>query len=198
MDEMKSQILDMVKAYAERRPTVKPFSEGDSIRYAGRVYDAHEMVNLVDSALEFWLTAGKYTEEFERKFADYIGVNDCLLVNSGSSANLLAFMSLTSMCLPNFLPFIVMSSIINRSLSCNPDSSIWLINVNLKDPSASLDGTACSTGLGCWVWLTFISMPFPFSPMVRFPHEPIIYHSTALCQTCLNDADASLREMSTE
>ncbi len=66
------------------------------IPYAGRVYDSREMRNLVDSALDFWLTAGDYTAKFERGLSDYIGVPFCSLVNSGSSANLLAFMALTS------------------------------------------------------------------------------------------------------
>lgn len=70
--------------------------EGDRIPYASRVYDSHEMVNLVDSALEFWLTAGRYAEQFETEFANYLKVKYCSLVNSGSSANLLAFMALTS------------------------------------------------------------------------------------------------------
>ena len=64
--------------------------EGDRIPYASRVYDSHEMVNLVDSALEFWLTAGRYAEQFETEFANYLKVKYCSLVNSGSSANLLA------------------------------------------------------------------------------------------------------------
>ena len=54
------------------------------------------MCSLVDSALEFWLTAGKYTEQFEKKFAEYLGIRYCCLVNSGSSANLLAFMAITN------------------------------------------------------------------------------------------------------
>ena len=60
------------------------------------MYDEAEMVNLVDSALEFWLTSGRYTDEFEAKLAEYLGVRYCALVNSGSSANLVAFMTLTS------------------------------------------------------------------------------------------------------
>ena len=66
------------------------------INYAARVYDEKEMINLVDSALVFWLTTGKYAERFERDFSDFLGVKYSFLVNSGSSANLLAFMSLTS------------------------------------------------------------------------------------------------------
>lgn len=95
--EAKKQILDLVSEYCDKyHNQKKPFSEGDRIPYASRVYDHEEMVNLVDSALEFWLTAGRYTEQFEREFARYLGVKYCSLVNSGSSANLNAFMALTS------------------------------------------------------------------------------------------------------
>lgn len=94
-DELRDEILKLVKEYyKEGKKEEKP--KGKRISYAGRVYDEEEMCNLVDSALEFWLTSGRYTEEFESKMADYIGVKYCSLVNSGSSANLLAFMALTS------------------------------------------------------------------------------------------------------
>jgi CDP-6-deoxy-D-xylo-4-hexulose-3-dehydrase len=66
------------------------------ISYAGRVFDEKEMINLVDSSLDFWLTAGKYAGKFEKEFAEFLGVKYCSLTNSGSSANLLAFMALTS------------------------------------------------------------------------------------------------------
>ncbi|MDE6202852.1 MAG: lipopolysaccharide biosynthesis protein RfbH [Lachnospiraceae bacterium] len=96
-EQARGQILDMVREYCDKYHNVqKPFKEGQHIPYASRVYDREEMTNLVDSALEFWLTSGKYTEEFEKKFAEYLGVKYCALVNSGSSANLLAFMALTS------------------------------------------------------------------------------------------------------
>ena len=72
------------------------YKKGDKISYASRVYDEKELVNLVDSSLEFWLTAGRYADKFEKEFAEYLGVKYCSLVNSGSSANLLAFMTLTS------------------------------------------------------------------------------------------------------
>ncbi len=93
----KAEILDMVKKYCDTyHNQKKEFHEGDRIPYASRVYDSTEMVNLVDSALEFWLTAGRYTAEFEKKLSEYLGIKYCSLVNSGSSANLLAFMALTS------------------------------------------------------------------------------------------------------
>ena len=95
--EMRGEILALVRAYAEKYHAPKEtFVPGDRLPYAARVYDHEEMENLVSSALEFWLTAGHYTDEFERGFAAYLGVKYCSLVNSGSSANLLAFMALTS------------------------------------------------------------------------------------------------------
>lgn len=95
--EARKQILDLVSEYCDKYHNQKnPFEEGDRIPYASRVYDHEEMVNLVDSSLEFWLTSGRYTEQFEKEFAKYLGVKYCSLVNSGSSANLNAFMALTS------------------------------------------------------------------------------------------------------
>lgn len=94
--QAREQILGIVKEYCDTFHNRKTYKEGDRIPYATRVYNHEEMVNLVDSALEFWLTAGKYTEQFEKDFADYLGVKYCTLVNSGSSANLIAFMALTS------------------------------------------------------------------------------------------------------
>ena len=95
--QARREILEAVAEYAKKfHEQKKEFHEGDRIPYASRVYDHEEMVNLVDSALEFWLTSGRYTEEFEKKLADYLNVRYCSLVNSGSSANLIAFMALTS------------------------------------------------------------------------------------------------------
>ena len=72
------------------------FAPGSRIPYAGRVFDEKEIIALVDSSLDFWLTAGRYADRFEKDFAKFIGVKHCTLTNSGSSANLLAFMVLTS------------------------------------------------------------------------------------------------------
>lgn len=95
--EARKQILESVDEYCRTYHNKrKPFEPGDRITYASRVYDSDEMTNLVDSALEFWLTSGRYTDEFEKSFADYLGIRFCSLVNSGSSANLIAFMTLTS------------------------------------------------------------------------------------------------------
>lgn len=96
-NEARQEILALVKEYCSTyHGRKKPFEEGDRIPYASRVYDDQEMVNLVDSSLEFWLTSGRYTDEFEKKLAKYLNIRFCSLVNSGSSANLLAFMTLTS------------------------------------------------------------------------------------------------------
>ncbi len=96
-EEARRRILGLVADYCETYHNQRaPFQEGQRIPYASRVYDSREMVNLVDSALEFWLTSGRYTEQFEEQLSAYLGVRFCSLVNSGSSANLAAFMALTS------------------------------------------------------------------------------------------------------
>ncbi|MBR6712343.1 MAG: lipopolysaccharide biosynthesis protein RfbH [Selenomonadaceae bacterium] len=95
--EMREKILGMVREYCDTfHNQKKDFKAGDRIPYASRVYDGDEMTNLVDSALDFWLTAGRYVDEFEKNFAAYLGVKFCSVVNSGSSANLVAFSALTS------------------------------------------------------------------------------------------------------
>ena len=94
--EARQQILSEVRAYCDRFHSQKEYEHGDRIPYASRVYDHDEMVNLIDSSLDFWLTSGRYTDEFERKLSEYLGARFCSLVGSGSSANLLAFMALTS------------------------------------------------------------------------------------------------------
>lgn len=95
--QAREAILRQVKQYCDKyHKKDDQFTVGQRIPYASRMYDSAEMCNLVDSALEFWLTSGRYTERFEGEFARYLGVRFCSLVNSGSSANLLAFMALTS------------------------------------------------------------------------------------------------------
>lgn len=95
--QARQEILDLVSQYAKKyKRAANTYKEGDRIPYASRVYDDKEMVNLVDSALEFWLTAGRFTDKFESEFGKYLGVKYVSLVNSGSSANLLAFSTLTS------------------------------------------------------------------------------------------------------
>lgn len=93
----REQIKELVTEYYEKFLKVdrESFNKGDRIPYSGRVFDDKEVVNLVDSSLDFWLTAGRYTDEFEERFAKLLGVKHASLVNSGSSANLIAFMALT-------------------------------------------------------------------------------------------------------
>lgn len=96
---IREEILALTARYyaCVHNKSSEPFVPGTSrVNYAGRCFDEKEMINLVDSSLEFWLTSGRYTREFEERFAAMLGVQKCLLVNSGSSANLLAFMSLTA------------------------------------------------------------------------------------------------------
>jgi CDP-6-deoxy-D-xylo-4-hexulose-3-dehydrase len=93
---VREEILDKVRDFYHEHHRPKPFQPGMSVPYAGRVFDEDELVTLVDSALDFWLTAGPYASQFESKFAKYFGLRAATLCNSGSSANLLAVSALTS------------------------------------------------------------------------------------------------------
>ena len=99
-EEAREQIKSMVEAYYRqfRAPleSKEDFKPGDRISYASRVYDEKEMKSLTDAMLDFWLTTGRFAEQFEKEFASWIGVKYAHLVNSGSSANLIAFMALTA------------------------------------------------------------------------------------------------------
>jgi len=98
--ELRERIKQLVKEYYENfhKPQAESsFIAGKSrVNYAGRVFDEREMLSLTDASLDFWLTSGRFCDEFEKKFAKLIGVKYALLVNSGSSANLVAFSALTS------------------------------------------------------------------------------------------------------
>lgn len=92
----RSAIEAAIRYYEQKQKSVRNFRPGDRIPYAGRVFDEQEMAALVDASLDFWLTTGRYADRFEREFASFLGIRHCSLTNSGSSANLLAFMALTS------------------------------------------------------------------------------------------------------
>lgn len=97
LEELRKKAIDAALVYYKNKwGTKAPFATGDRVHYAGRVFDEAEVTNLIDSSLEFWLTAGRYAERFENDLARFLGLRHCSLVNSGSSANLLAFMALTS------------------------------------------------------------------------------------------------------
>lgn len=97
-EEIKNKILELTREYyAEVHGGEKKFVAGETfVNYGGRYFDDQEMVNLVDSSLDFWLTAGPWATKFEKTFAQWLGVKYCSLTNSGSSANLLAFSALTA------------------------------------------------------------------------------------------------------
>ena len=96
-EEIRSQIMELVREYHASAFPVKEFIPSIStVPVSGKVFDANEMQHLVDSSLDFWLTTGRFAKQFEREFAKWMGVRHCLLVNSGSSANLVALSALTS------------------------------------------------------------------------------------------------------
>jgi len=94
--KLREHILAEVKNYYKKKKRDSFMPGYSRIDYAGRIYDEKEMINLIDASLDFWLTAGKYAQKFEKEFARFLGVKYCLLTNSGSSANLLAISALTS------------------------------------------------------------------------------------------------------
>ncbi|MCX6355573.1 MAG: lipopolysaccharide biosynthesis protein RfbH [Candidatus Aureabacteria bacterium] len=96
LKQLRREILEKVRAFGKAAGRERFVPGVSYVNYAGRVYDGAELVNLVDSSLDFWLTAGRYAAAFEKQFAQWIGVSYCLLTNSGSSANLLAVSALTS------------------------------------------------------------------------------------------------------
>ena len=94
--DAREEIKSLVQTYYKQFKIKKPFEAGDRINYSGRVFDEKEMMALTDAVLDFWLTTGRFSAQFEKEFADYLGVEHAHLVNSGSSANLLAFTALTA------------------------------------------------------------------------------------------------------
>ena len=95
-DEIKELVADFYHEFKEPKETKENFKPGNRVSYASRVYDEKEMQSLTDAMLDFWLTTGRFADEFEKKFAEWIGVKYAHLVNSGSSANLIAFSVLTA------------------------------------------------------------------------------------------------------
>lgn len=96
-DELRAEVLGLVREYHKAAFPEQEFVPGQSqVAYAGRVFDAEELVHLVDSSLDFWLTTGRFAARFEREFARFFGRRDAILVNSGSSADLVALSCLTS------------------------------------------------------------------------------------------------------
>jgi CDP-6-deoxy-D-xylo-4-hexulose-3-dehydrase len=95
--QLRAEILKLVEEYYQERFAGRTFDPGtDTVHYAGRVFNADELVKLVDSSLDFFLTASRYSDQFEAEFSEYFGLSNAFLVNSGSSANLVALTALTS------------------------------------------------------------------------------------------------------
>ena len=95
--QLRAEILEKTRAYFRAAYEPRAFvPDTDIVPVSGREFDERELVSLVDASLDFWLTTGRYAERFEKEFARWFGIRECILVNSGSSANLCAFMALTS------------------------------------------------------------------------------------------------------
>jgi CDP-6-deoxy-D-xylo-4-hexulose-3-dehydrase len=157
--EIRNQILGLTKLYYQAEFSEKTFSPGNSfVNYAGRVFTDAELVSLVDSSLDFWLTEGRYSKLFSQKISKYLGVKNVLLTNSGSSANLLAFSALTSIKLGKRqikpgdevitvaagFPSTVSPIIQNRCIPVFVDVEIPTYNINIEAmKNAVSDKTKC-------------------------------------------------------
>ena len=85
-DDLRHQILDLTKKYYDLNFSSDDFLPGETyVNYSGRVFDQDELINLIDSSLDFWLTSGRYAKQFEKEFSKFLGVRNCILTNSGSS-----------------------------------------------------------------------------------------------------------------
>ena len=156
-DLIKQEILEKVKEYYllvhdKKNQTFTPGK--DRISYAGRVFDEKELINLVDASLEFWLTEGRFTHKFEKQLAEKLVLNYCTLVNSGSSANLLAFATLTSPLLENrqILPgdeVITVASGFPTTVTpiIQYGAVPVFVDVNIEDGTYNIDCTQLETAL---------------------------------------------------
>ena len=96
-DQLRQQIFELTRKYFSEEFPAQEFVPGESpVPVSGRVFDAGDLVRLMDASLDFWLTTGRFADQFEREFARFFGLRHAILVNSGSSANLLAISCLTS------------------------------------------------------------------------------------------------------
>lgn len=169
IDEIKQDIFALVREYSESEQVEKqPFHPGQRIPYCSRVYDAEERINLVDSALEFWLTAGRFCSEFEQNFARFLGVEHVAVVNSGSSANLLAFMTLTSpllkeraiqrgdevICVAAAFPTSVAPIVQFGAVPVFVDVSLGTYNIDVSKLEAARSGRT-----KCVFWRTVLEIP---------------------------------------
>jgi CDP-4-dehydro-6-deoxyglucose reductase, E1 len=156
-DEIRAEILRLVEEFHVSRFAEADFVPGKHpVRYAGRVFDEKELQSLVDSALDFWLTAGRFTEQFETSLAEFVGTEYALLVNSGSSANLLALTALTSdllgdrrlvpgdevVCVAAGFPTTLNPILQNRMIPVFVDIELGTYNV---DPKALIDAIGPKT-----------------------------------------------------
>ncbi len=156
MDEvanaLREEIFAKVTEYYQRVHAPKNFTPGESrVQYAGRVWDEREMVNMVDAVLEFWLTAGRYAEEFEKRLGKFVGAREVIPVNSGSSANLVA---MTTLCSPQLkqrlqpgdevitpavtFPTTLAPIIQNRLIPVLVDAELGTYNIDINQLEAAL------------------------------------------------------------
>jgi CDP-6-deoxy-D-xylo-4-hexulose-3-dehydrase len=189
-DKLRAEVLGLVRQYYEAAFPEQEFVPGQSpLPYAGRVFDAKELVHLVDSALDFWLTTGRYAAQFEKEFARFFGRRTALLVNSGSSANLVALSCLTSPKLADRalqpgdevitvaagFPTTVNPIIQNRLVPVFVDVTVPTYNIDVTQLEA-----ACSEKTRAIILAHTLGNPFDLAAVTDFAHR----HGLWLIEDC--------------
>ena len=198
-DRLRSQILDLVREYHAEAFPDESFVPGESeARVAGRVFDDDELVHLVDASLDFWLTTGRFAERFEREFARYFGLRHAILVNSGSSANLVALSALTSPKLPS-RPLQPGDEVITVATSfpttLNPiiQNGLVPVFVDVEIPTYNIDATQLEAAYSDRVRAIMVAHtlgnPFNLDAITEFAKE----HDLYLIEDCCDAVGSTYR-----
>jgi CDP-4-dehydro-6-deoxyglucose reductase, E1 len=189
-EQLRAQILSLVAEYYEAAFPKGDFVPGQtSVPYAGRVFDEQEIRNLVDASLDFWLTAGRFAEQFERSFSRWFGLRECALVNSGSSANLVAVSALTSPRLGERRlqrgdEVITVAAGFPTTLNPILQNGLVPVFVDIKLPTYNIDGTQLEAALSqrtrALVLAHTLGNPFDLDTVVRFARK----HNLWLVEDC--------------
>jgi CDP-6-deoxy-D-xylo-4-hexulose-3-dehydrase len=198
-EALRAQIMELVRRYHAVAFAPRPFVPGESpVPYAGRVFDAEELTRVVEAGLDFWLTAGRFAAEFERRFAQISGVRHAILVNSGSSANLVALSALTSpklgddrlqpgdevITLASGFPTTVNPIVQNRLVPVFTDVSLPTYNVDVTQLEAAL-----SPRTGAVMLAHTLGNPFDLKAVTDFVRR----HDLWLIEDCCDAVGSTYR-----
>ncbi|HTS17509.1 MAG TPA: lipopolysaccharide biosynthesis protein RfbH [Verrucomicrobiae bacterium] len=199
-DELRAQIAELVRQYYAAAFPSREFTPGETpIPYAGRVFDEDELLLLTEASLDFWLTTGRFAEQFEREFARFFGLRNAKLVNSGSSANLLALSALTSPKLGNrqLKPGDeVITAATGFPTTINPilQNQLVPVFIDAEIPTYNADITQLEAGRSertrAVMMAHTLGNPFPLGPVVEFCRK----HGLWLIEDCCDAVGSTYRD----